>query len=197
MALDNKNILIPYADQSTTGAAFAGAVVATVPTDYDSALTALANLTATGYLGEDGIQLTTTLSTTDFKEMNRGTVRKGLDDFTGTITYAELQLMDEAVLARKFGAANVTTTAATTTAGKKIHVKIGSELPPIQTFAFKLKDGDAKAILWVNSGQVTNGVDITFSPNSMASLPMEVSCFDDGTGYSVHLFFDDGRKASA
>lgn len=198
MALNTKEIMVPLADQTlTTGAAYSGDVVATVPADFDAAVTALSSLTATGYLSEDGISLSTSFSLTDFKEMNRGTVRKGVDDFTGTISYTELQIMNEAVLKRKFGDDNVTVTAATNSTSRKIKVKIGSELPPIQTFAFKLKDGDAKAIVWVAQGQITNGLDITFASNSMASVPMEVSCYDNGDNDSIYIFFDDGTKLSA
>ena len=198
MALNTKEIMVPLADQTlTTGAAFSGSVIQTVPADFDAAVTALEGLTATGYLSEDGISLSTSFSLSDFKEMNRGTVRRGVDDFSGTISYTELQIMNEAVLKRKFGASNVTTKAATTTTSKQLRVKIGSELPPIQTFAFKLKDGDAKAIVWVPQGQITNGLDITFASNSMASVPMEVSCYDNGSSDSIYIFFDDGTVLSA
>ena len=197
MALDSKKIVIAMADQQTTGAALAGDVITTIPATFADAVTAIANFTATGYLGEDGIALSTSLSTTDFKEMNRGTVRKGLDDFTGTVTYTELQFMDEDVLERKFGEDNVSVTAATTSASKKIHVKIGANLPPEQAFAWKLKDGDARVIILIPKGQVTNGLDVTFAANAMASVPTEVSAYDDGHGTSIHIYFDDGQKLSA
>lgn len=197
MALNTKEILVIQADQTlTTGAAYSGDVVDTIPADFDAALTALESLTASGYLSEDGIALSTSFSLTDFREMNRGTVRRGVDEFTGTITYSELQMMSEAVLKRKFGEGNVTTVAATKTKGKRIRVKIGSELPPIQTFAFKLKDGDSRLIVWVKQGQVTNGLDLTFAANAMASVPMEVSCYDNGSNDSIYLFFDDGTVIS-
>lgn len=198
MALNAKEILVPLADQTlTTGAAYSGDVIDTVPADFDAAVAALASLSATGYLSEDGIAMSTSFSLTDFKEMNRGNVRKGIDDFTGTITYTELQIMSEAVLRRKFGEDNVSVTNATRDHGKQLRVKIGNTLPPIQTFAFKLKDGDAKAIVWVKQGQVTNGLDITFAANSMASVPMEVSCYDNGANDSIYVFFDDGTVLSA
>lgn len=198
MALESKEILVPLADQTlTTGAAYSGDVVSTIPEDFDQALALLTGLTASGYLSEDGIALSTSLSLSDFKEMNRGTVRRGLDDFTGTVNYTELQIMNETVLKRKFGAAAVSVIAATASAGKKIRVKVGASLAPIQTFAFKLKDGDARAIVWIPRGQVTNGIDITFAANSMASVPMEVSAYDNGDADNIYLFFDDGTTVSA
>lgn len=197
MALNSKEIIIALADQKTTGAALAGPIITDVPEDFTAALAAINGFTATGYLGEDGIALSTSISTTDFKEMNRATVRKGLDDFTGTVTYTELQLMDEDVLKRKFGDSNVTVTPATREAGKQIHVKIGANLAPEQAFAWKLKDGDARVIILICKGQVTNGLDATFAANSMASVPTEVTAYDDGTGYSIHIYFDDGQKMAA
>lgn len=197
MALNPNEILITLADQATTGAALAGDVLTTIPEDFAAAQTAIASFTATGYLSEDGIALSTSFSLSDFKEMNKGVVRKGIDEFTGTITYTELQLMNKDVLDRKFGAENVSITAATRDHGKYSHVSIGPKLAPIQSFAWKLKDGDARAILLAVRGQVTNGLDVTFAPNSMASVPVEVSTYDDGTGYNIHLYFDDGTVLSA
>lgn len=198
MALNSKEIFVPLADQTpTTGAALAGDVITTIPADFDAALTAIQGFTGTGYLGEDGIALSTTLSLTDFKEMNRGTVRRGLDDFTGIVTYTELQFMNYVVLCRKFGEDNVDRTAATQQAGQKIHLSIGPDLAPNQAFAWKLKDGDARAIILIPNGQVTNGIDVTFVANAMASVPTEVSAYDDGTGKNIHIYFDDGTVLSA
>lgn len=195
--LDTKKIMVPLADQLTTGAALAGNVITSIPATFADALAAISGFTPTGYLGEDGIALSTSLSTTDFKEMNRGTVRKGLDDFTGTVTYTELQLVDEDVLKRKFGADNVAVTNATADHGKQMHVKIGTSLPPEQAFAWKLKDGDMRAIVLVPKGQVTNGLDVTFAANAMATISTEVTAYDDGTGKSIHIYFDDGTVISA
>lgn len=198
MALDSTQIMVPLADQTlTTGAAFSGDIIPTIPADFDEALALLPGLESTGYLSEDGIALSTSLSLSDFKEMNRNTVRRGLDDFTGTVTYTELQIMNEAVLRRKFGPNAVSVIDATANTTKKIRVKIGARMAPIQTFAFKLKDGDMRAIVWIPRGQVTNGLDITFASNSMASVPMEVSAYDNGDSDNIYLFFDDGTTLSA
>lgn len=197
MALNTKEILVPFADQSTTGAALSGDVITDIPEDFDEALTAIANFEATGYLGEDGIALSTSMSLTDFREMNKGVVRRGLDDFTGTVTYTELQIMNYAVLCRKFGPDNVDKKVATAQKGQRIHVGIGPDLAPIQSFAWKLKDGDARAIVLIPRGQVTNGLDLTFAANSMASVPTEVSAYDDGAGKNIHIYFDDGTVLSA
>ena len=56
MEPNSKEVLITLADQTkTTGAAYSGDLIETVPADFDAASTALAGLTSTGYLGADGI----------------------------------------------------------------------------------------------------------------------------------------------
>lgn len=193
MEPNSKEVLITLADQTkTTGAAYSGDLIETVPADFAAATTALASLTSTGYLGEDGIAVSSSISLSDFREMNRNIVRRGIDSTEATISYTELQLMAEDVLVKKFGEDNVSTVAATAQHGKQTRVKVGSSLPPIGTHAFKLKDGDVRAILWVPRGQVTNGIDVTFASNSIASIPIEISCYDDGTGGLFYIFFDDG-----
>ena len=58
MPLNTKEILIASADQTkTTGAVYVGDVIDTIPADFTAAVAALANLEATGYLGEDGITI--------------------------------------------------------------------------------------------------------------------------------------------
>jgi len=200
MALDTKKIFVPLADQTkTTGAALAGPVITEVPEHFEDVMTAIDGFGSTGYVSEDGIALSTSLSTTDFKEMNRTTVRKGLDDFTGTVTYTELQFLDETVLKRKFGDFAVDVVNANATHGKQIHVSIGARLPPEQAYVWLLKDGDVRAIVLIPRGQVTNGVDVTFAANAMATIATEVTAYDDGSGEntSIHIYFDDGEKVSA
>lgn len=197
MALNSNEIFIALANQSTTGAALAGDILDTIPTTFDEAETAIEDFTATGYLGEEGISLATELSLTDFREMNRGVVRKGLDNFGGKVTYSELQMMNEAVLVRKFGADAVSSVAATADHGAQLHVSLGPNLAPVQSFAWKLKDGDARAIVLIQRGQVTNGLEATFAANSMTSVSMEISAYTDDDGDNIHIYFDDGETVSS
>ena len=89
-----------------------------------------------------------------------------------------------------------TTTAATTTKGEQLHIKMGAHLPEPQSWAFMMKDGDARIIIVVPRGQVTTLDTITFSANSAVSLPITITCLDDGTGESIHIFVDDGITSS-
>ena len=198
MGINAKEVFIGLADQSTTtGALCRGDVIAgsSVPADIDAAITAISGFTSSGYVSEDGATLTTDISTTDLKEWNKNTVRRLLDSFDGTVSLTLIQL-DEEGAKQCFGEDNVTVTAATSTKGKRMKIAIGASLPEPQAWALRMKDGDARMLVLIPSGQVTSGVEITFVANDAIKLPVTISANDDGTGHSMYIFTDDGIVAA-
>lgn len=192
MGVNAKKVFIGLADQSaTTGALARGAVLTTIPSDLAAAETAIASFQTSGYISEDGASLSTSVSTTNIREWNRQTVRRLLEEFDGTITLTLIQLDGEAAK-QCFGDDNVTVTAANTTHGEQIHIKLGAHLDEPRGWALRMKDGDAKFIVLIPNGQVTSGVDITFASNAAINLPVTISANDDGTGESIHIYTDDG-----
>lgn len=192
MALNAAKVLVGTADQqNTTGAIRSGDVIATIPATFAAAETAANALDDSGYVSEDGIELTTDLSTTDIREWNRNIIRKVLDSFDGTIRVPLIQCGYEE-WCQALGAENVTRTAATTTKGEQLHITMGAHLPEPQSWAFMMKDGDARIIIIVPRGQVTALDTISFSATEAVSLPITITCLDDGTGQNIHIFVDDG-----
>lgn len=192
MGVNAKKVFIGLADQSaTTGALARGAVLTTIPSDLAAAETAIASFQTSGYISEEGASLSTSVSTTNIREWNRQTVRRLLEEFDGTITLTLIQLDGEAAK-QCFGEDNVTVTAANTTHGEQIHIKLGAHLDEPRGWALRMKDGDAKFIVLIPNGQVTSGVDITFASNAAINLPVTISANDDGTGESIHIYTDDG-----
>lgn len=190
--INAKKVMIGLADQSsTTGALAQGAVITTIPADFTAAQTAIASFTTSGYISEDGASLSTTVNVTDIREWNRNAVRRLLEEFDGTISCTLIQL-DEDGAKQCFGSANVVKTAATSTHGEQLHIKLGAHLDAAHAWALRIKDGDSKMIVLVPNGQVTSGVDITFAANSAINLPVTISANDDGTGESIHIYTDDG-----
>ena len=197
MALDATAVYIGLADQtSASGAISSGTVIdaASVPSTFSDAETAISAFTASGYVSEDGLTLSTDYNTTDVKEWNGATVRKLLESFDGTLQFSLIQT-DEAGWKQAFGAENVTVTAANASHGKQLHIGLGTHLPEPKAWAFKMKDGDAKFLVLVCNGQITAVDDITFNATEAIALPCTLSCYDDGTGESIHIFTDDGKTA--
>lgn len=196
MGINAKKVFVGLADQSsTTGALLRGDVITTIPATMSAATTAISSFTNSGYFSEDGVTLTTDVSVTSLREWNLSTVRNLLEDFSGTLSGTLIQL-DEEGAKQVFGAANVTKTAATSSAGEQLRIAMGAHLPESQGWALKMKDGDARFLVLIPNGQVTSGVDITFAATEAISLPITITANDDGTGNSIYLFVDDGIHTS-
>ena len=196
MGIDAKRVLVGTAEQSsTTGALSRGPVLSTIPNDIDTAITAISAFTSSGYISEAGASLSTTKSVTAIREWNRTAVRRILEDFDGTVSLSLIQL-DEEGARQCFGEDNVTVKAATSTKGTQLRIALGASLPEPHAWALRIKDGDARMLVLVPNGQVTSGVDISFTANSAIQLPVTISANDDGTGHSIYIFTDDGVTAA-
>ena len=194
MALDAKYVYAPTPLQSTTTGS-----VAVAPEGTTMPTSATATLPSTwddgGYVSEDGISITVTRSTTPIKDWSKANVRNLLTDFGGTIALAFLQV-DQFAAERVFGEDNVTVTPATTTAGEQIKVSIGAELPPIEAWCFSMKDGDARIRVCVPRGQITDVNQIDFKPDAGHVIGGTLAAYDDGTGNSIYVIYDDGTVVS-
>ena len=190
MALNAKHVYAPTPDQSTTGAVYVAAVGTTAPTDAKTALSG--SWTDGGYVDENGISITVNRSTTPIRDWSKAAVRNILSEFDGSIAVNFLQV-DEFSAQRVFGSSNVTKTAATTTKGELIKVSIGAQLPPVEAWCFNMKDGDARIRVYIPNGQITDVAEMAYKPDQGHVIGGTLSCYDDGTGHSIYVFYDDGQ----
>lgn len=188
-------VYAPGPDQSATVGAVAIATIGTsAPTDARTALPSA--WTTGGYISEDGLSMSVSRSTETIRDWSKAAVRDLLTEFTGELSFQFLQI-DEFALDRVFGASNVTKTAATTTKPEQLSVAIGAELPPVEAWCFSMKDEDRRVRLYVPKGQVTEIEDVSFKPDEGQVIGVTVKTYDDGTGNSIYVIWDDGVLASA
>lgn len=194
MGIDAQKVYAPTPDQSATTGAVAVAPVGTAaPTD---ARTALPNAWDTsGYVSEDGLSVQVTRTTTPIRDWSRAAVRNLLTEYNGAITLAFLGV-DEFALKEVFGDSNVTKTAADRTHGEQLYVGIGAELPPIKSYCFSMKDGDARIRVYVPRGQFTDVNQTDFRPDQGHMVGGTIATYDDGTGHSIYFMYDDGVVVS-
>lgn len=190
MALNAKHVYAPTPDQSTTGAVFVAAEGVTAPTDAATALGG--SWSDGGYVDENGIAITVNRSTTPIRDWSKANVRNVLSEFGGSIAVGFLQV-DEFSAKRVFGANNVSVTAASVSAGEIIEVSIGAELPPIEAWCFNMKDGNARIRVFVPRGQITSVNEMSYKPDQGHVIGGTLECYDDGTGHSIYVFYDDGE----
>ena len=194
MAVNQNDIYVGMPEQSTTGAIHMGATTLTAPTSAISELPS--GYDASGYVNEDGLELTTDLSTTKIKDWSGSVVRELLDEFSGEITWNEMEF-SETSLKHAFGESNVTVTPATATTHKQIKTAIKGEMPPQKSWVFDMKDGDKRMRIYVPNGQVKSSGTYSFKSNEVVVIPITLATYPDASGNSIYIFTDDGKVASA
>lgn len=189
MAVDATKVLIGAPDQVGTGAILSAPLGTDLPTDARTVLDPL--FTGSGYVSQDGVQLTPEYSTTDIIDWSGAVVRRLLESFNGTITWSHIQF-DLASLRNAFGDEYVIVTPATATHGEQIAVSIGAHLPDPKEWVFKMKDGKALVRIVVPNGQVTSVDAMTFNKSNAIPLPVSLACYPDEYGESIYIYTDDG-----
>lgn len=196
--LDANKVYLPAPDQSpTTGAVNTAATGTVAPTDAKTALPS--TWTSSGYIGPDGLSMSISKSFTDILDWSQSMVRRALSNYTGRLSMSVMQI-DEDSAKLMFGDSNVTHTAATSGSsahGDQLKIAIGSDVPPVKSFCFNMKDGDARVRVYVPRGQVTEMGDVQFVPSAAHMIPITIDTYDDGTGHSIYVFYDDGKVLSA
>lgn len=189
----NQVYLLGPDQSSTVGALYVAPLGTAKPTD---ARTALAGTWVSGgYISESGITLNISRSTTNIRDWGLNNVRVASTDFGTTITGEFLQI-DEQAAKNLLGSANVSKTAANSTHGEQLALSIGPTLPDAQAFVINMKDGNRRGRICAPNAQVTEIGSPTFVPSAGNVWPFTISCYDDGTGHSVYVYFDDGVTSS-
>lgn len=184
-----KDVRIGLPDQKTTGAILNAPIGTTLPA---TAADTLDNaFVGNEYVSEDGLTLAPSVSTQDIKDWSGSVVRKILESFDGTLSWTMIST-NENSLGVAFGAEHVTTTAASSSHGKQVKAKLGAHLPEERSFVFLMKDGDARIMILVPRGQVTEVSEVTFSSTAAVGWGVTLSCYPDEEGESIYIMTDDG-----
>lgn len=191
---NTKDVRIGAPEQKTTGAIKHAPLGTTLPSLSDisiSGVTLDSAFTGDEYVSEDGLTLTPSMSTTDIKDWSGAIVRKVLESFDGTLSWTMIST-NEGALGVAFGADHITTNAAAQTHGKQMKVELGAHLPEAQSWVFLMKDGDARILILVPNGQVTEVSEVTFAANAAVGWGVTLSTYPDSDGQSIYILTDDG-----
>ncbi len=181
-------------EQSVTGAIKSAPIGTTLPTLSNikkSGVTLDNAFTGDEYVSEDGLTLTPSISTTDIKEWGGATVRKVLESFDGMLSWTMISTNANA-MGIAFGAEHVTTATATATNGAQIRVELGAHLPEARSWVFLMKDGDARIVIVVPNGQITEVGEVTFASNAAVGWNVTLACYPDESGECIYIMTDDG-----
>jgi hypothetical protein len=190
----NADVRVGAPDQKVTGAikhAPKGTAIPALADITKAAVTLNQAFTGDEYVSQDGLTLAPSMSTTEIKDWSGATVRKVLESFDGTLSWTMIST-NAGALAIAFGADHVTTAAATTTHGAQVQAALGAYLPDEQAWVFLMKDGDARIVIAVPDGQITEVGEVTFASNAAVGWQVTLSCYPDASGNCIYIMTDDG-----
>lgn len=188
MPVSASNVLIGAPDQKTTGAILSAPLGAGKPKDARDNL-AFVGVEDSGYISEDGLTLTPDYSTNDIKDWSGALVRRVLESFNGTLSWAHLETNEQSL---RVWAGDVTVKEATTTTGKQLTAALGAREHPRKSWYFRIKDGEQRILIFVPDGQVTEAGEVTFTKSDALTWPVKLASYPDGDGNSIYIFTDDG-----
>lgn len=183
---------------STVGAILSAPLGTTMPVLADitaSGVTLDEDFTGNEYISEEGLTLTPSMSTQDIKDWSGATVRKVLESFDGTLSWTMIST-NESAMGIAFGSDYVTTTTATTTHGAQTRTALGAHLPDARSWVFLMKDGDARIVITVPNGQVTEVGEVTFASNAAVGWAVTLACYPDSNGECIYIMTDDGAVSA-
>lgn len=191
----NTDVRIGAPDQKVTGAIKRAPLGTAVPTLADISKSGVnVNQAFAGdeYVSEDGVTLAPNISTSDIKDWSGATIRKLLEGFDGTLSWVIIST-NRSALGMAFGDSNVTFVTASTSHGNQTMTALGAYLPEEQAWVFLMKDGDARIVIAVPDGQITNVGEVTFKSNTAVAWPVTLSCYPDSNGKCIYIMTDDGQ----
>lgn len=194
-----KDVRVGAPEQVTTGAIKHAPIGTTLPILSDiskTGVTLAAAFEGNEYVSEDGLTLAPAMSTTDIKDWSGSTVRKVLESFDGTLSWTMIST-NEGALGIAFGEDHITTSAASATHGEQVRAELGAHLPEAQSWVFLMKDGDARIVIVVPNGQVTEVGEVTFASNAAVGWNVTLSCYPDSDGECIYIMTDDGAVTSS
>lgn len=192
---NTKEVRVGSPDQSVTGAIRHAPVGTALPTLASISKTGISiNEAFTGneYVSEDGLTLSPGRSTIDIKDWSGAVVRKLVESFDGTLSWTMISTNKNA-LELAFGKDHTTGSTASSTHGNQAQAALGAYLPDEYAWVFLMKDGDARIVIAVPHGQITEVGDVTFASNAAVGWNVTLSCYPDSNGNSIYILTDDGQ----
>ena len=191
---NTSDVRVGAPEQSVTGAIKHAPLGTAIPTLADikkAGVTLNQAFAGDEYVSEDGLTLTPSRSTTDIKDWSGATVRKVLESFDGTLAWTMIST-NAGALSIAFGSEHITSNAAGTDHGAQVQAALGAYMPEEQAWVFLMKDGDARIVIAVPDGQITEVGEVTFASNAAVGWNVTLSCYPDSSGNSIYIMTDDG-----
>lgn len=188
----NVNQLAAYSPR-TTGSVMWGPTTVTLPTtSYATLVGGTGGLGDLGYLDENGLKQKEDRSNTDVFAWGGDLVGTLQDKYSRTMTFRLMQFNNKDVQAAAHGIGNVTYTAATTTAGNEIAVKLNAALLDTRAWVFDGVYGQMLCRIVIPIGRVVQVSEIDMTHKAYSSIECTLKAFPDGNRNHGYMYLNDG-----
>lgn len=171
-----------------TGGILAGPLGTTAPTSTSTSLDS--GLVAHGYVGEDGLSMTTDKSIEKIRAWGGDAVRTVQTEHDVTFTFTLLET-NEVTAKAVFGDDNVTAN------GTAIDIQVTSDELPRKVWVFDMKDGDKKVRVVVPNGQITEIGDTQFVHSNATGWEVTLEAFPNASGVKAFIYADSAADESS
>lgn len=183
------------AKPKASGGLLAAPVGTTLPTTEAVALNAA--FKAFGYLTEDGLTRSETRDTDTIKAWGGDTIAVVTTGTEVTVQFGLAEYLNALSQTVIYGAANITSTAATSTAGTKLAITGKLSGAPQNAYVVEMFSGAATGRLVFPNGQVTETEDVTYKDDELAARGVTLTLLPDAAGNYFYEYWDDGIKSGS
>lgn len=177
----------------TSGSVMWGPTTVALPTtSYTALIGGTGGLADLGYLDENGLKQKEDRSNTDVFAWGGDLVGTLQDKYSRTMTFRFLQFNNAAVQAAAHGLANVSTTAASTTAGNEIAVKLNAALLDTRAWVFDGMYGIQLCRVVFPIARVVSVGEVDMTHKSYSTLECTLKAYPDAQRNHGYMYLNDG-----
>lgn len=180
--MDNTVTNVSAGKPNISGAVYRAALGSTIPTDATTALAAAYK--CMGYVSEDGMTNSNTLSSTDIKAWGGDIVLSIQDEKNDKFQFKLLEVLNPDVLKAVHGAANVTGSLST---GITVDVNSTEQEEAIWVFELAMRDSAIKRIV-VPDAKITEIGDVVYSDSDAVAYDITLTAYPDSSGDTHHEY---------
>lgn len=177
----------------TTGSVMWGPTTVTLPTSSYATLTGgTGGLVDLGYLDENGLKQKEDRSNTDVFAWGGDLIGTLQDKYSRTMTFRLMQFNNAAVQSAAHGIGNVSVTAATTSAGNEIAVKLNAVLLDTRAWVFDGIYGLQLCRVVIPIGRVVQVGEIDMTHKAYSTIECTLKAYPDANRNHGYLYLNDG-----
>lgn len=184
-----QEVAAPY--PKVTGGVLTAPLGTTLPNDATSALDPA--FITLGRVSVDGVDRTEERPNTEVNDWGGDLVAILQDKYGLTIKFKLMQMMNADVQRAAHGAANITVTPPTATAGTLISAKLNRELLPYQSWVIDAYYLQMNMRLVVPTGRITLVGPLKWVHKELAMFDLTLRPFPDGSNNHAYEYWDDGQ----